>query len=295
MITTQPIEGRRLTTIHIGGPLRQLLETDSAAELTETVIAHRRSQSPLLVLGCGSNVILPDHAEQLSVLRYTSQDIAPVDSRIIEVESGCSISRLMGWCVQNGRQGLEFLIGIPGSLGGALAVNAGAFGQSIGSRLVSADIIDERGTTSSWPAESFGFTYRNSLIKHSNVVIIRARIEAPEASRGEIEQTMREFIRYRLAHHPVTAPSAGCFFKNPQPGKGGISAGQVIDQCGLKGLRQGDLQVSPQHANFIVNQGNADSGQVDALCRMIQKQVKDRTGLSLEREVICIGPDGKKY
>jgi UDP-N-acetylmuramate dehydrogenase len=295
MRITCPVEGRRISTIRMGGPLKQLLETDQPDELAEALQTFHRSGEPLVILGSGSNVILPEGAQALSVLRFTGRGITDLDDETIWVESGCSIARLMGWCVQNKRGGLEFLIGIPGTIGGALAVNAGAFGQAIGPKLVSADLFDTAGQPQCWSPETFGFTYRSSRIKHRSEVIVRARLLSPLTDRVETVRRMREFIDYRRAHHPVTAPSAGCFFKNPKPGKEGISAGQVIDQCGLKGFSIGDLMVSPQHANFVINRGRASQGQLDEFCRQIQDLVRSRTGMSLEREVICIGPDGKKY
>ena len=106
---------------------------------------------------------------------------------------------------------------------------------------------------------------------------------------------MRENILYRLGNHPVTEPSAGCFFKNPKPGKDGISAGKLIDQCGLKGYRRGDLQVSSRHANFIVNLGRADLDELAEFSRLIESRVKAATGIVLEREVIWIDPQGHKF
>lgn len=295
MRVSQGIEGRQLTTIRIGGPLRQLIQTDSVQELSELVRKFRKENEPFVLIGCGSNIVFPERAEQLSVLRFTGCAIAECGPDCIELESGCTISRLMGWCHGHGRGGLEFLIGIPGSLGGALAVNAGAFGESVGDRLISAQVIDDQGRLQSWSTRDFAFSYRDCRIKFGQEIIVSAILTAPADCRENIGRRMREHIAHRLANHPVKSPSAGCFFKNPRPGKDGISAGRLIDQCGLKGFCRGDLQISSEHANFIVNNGRADLGQLNEFSRFIQEQVQRKTAFTLEREVIWIAPDGRKY
>ncbi len=295
MKVIKQIEGRQLTTMRMGGPLRQFIETDRGTELLELARTFRSGQEPFIVIGSGSNMVFPSRAEKLSVIRFTGCTISENHPDSITVEGGCSISRLMGWSYSNGRSGLEFLIGIPGTLGGALAVNAGAFGESIGQRMISAEIIDTCGLVQTWTAADFSFSYRSGRIKYGQEIILRATLAVTHASRVNVGSRMREHIRYRLANHPASAPSAGCFFKNPKPGKDGISAGKLIDECGLKGLVSGDLQIAPRHANFILNHGRATLEQLNEFSRFITEQVKEKTGITLEREVIWITPDGCKY
>lgn len=295
MTVTEGIEGRELSTIRMGGPLGRLMETGDPRELGEALARLHRDGRPYIVIGSGSNIVFPPTAPSLSVLRFTGNRVRVGDGDSLLVESGCSIARLMGWCFVNGRSGLEFLIGIPGTLGGALAVNAGAFGESIGSRLISAEVMDARGQKRQWSAEEFSFTYRNSRIKYGREIILSACLQAPRSGGDEIGRKMRENIRYRRSNHPDMAPSAGCFFKNPKPGIGGISAGKLIDECGLKGFRQGDLEISPLHANFVLNRGRADQNQLAEFCRHIETVVLNQTGIPLEREVIWIDRDGRKH
>jgi len=295
MRIVEPIEGHQLTTMRMGGPLRRLIETDQPEELTDWIKRMRTDRVPFVFIGSGSNIILPPQAKTLSVIRYTASGISRGNDEFVTVDSGCSIARLMGWCFQNNRSGLEFLIGIPGTVGGALAVNAGAFGKSIGTYLISAQILDAHGQLHTWSTEDFSFTYRSSRIKYGSEMILSATIKTSQSIGENTRQQMCDYIRYRSTHHPSVAPSAGCFFKNPKPGQDGISAGRLIDSCGLKGYSHGGLQISPRHANFIINRDHATLDQLVELTLFIQKQVRAKTGITLEREVIWIHPDGRKY
>ena len=294
MRITEPIEGRQLTTIRMGGPLLRLIETEREEELIGLIRTFRSRGEPFVVIGSGSNIVFPPAAESLTVLRYTGNRISDSDAESLQIEGGCTIASLMGWSLLHRRSGLEFLIGIPGTVGGTLAVNAGAFGESLGDRLISADVIDSQGQRQTWSAEDFSFSYRSCRIKYGQEIVLRARLRAVPSSDAEIRRRMSENIRYRMGSHPVKEPSAGCFFKNPKPGKNGISAGRLIDQCGLKGLCRGNLQVSPRHANFILNLGRADLDELAEFSRFIEERVKTATGITLEREVIWIDSRGRK-
>ncbi|HSQ35715.1 MAG TPA: UDP-N-acetylmuramate dehydrogenase, partial [Candidatus Binatia bacterium] len=196
----------------------------------------------------------------------------------------------------HGAGGLEFLSGIPGTVGGAAAVNAGAFGHSLADVLLGADIVDARGKIIAVAAGHFAFEYRASRFKFGNETILSLRMRFDEAEADDISKKIKDHLDYRMSRHPsYRLPSAGCFFKNPLLATGKGSAGKIIEACGLKNLSIGGMAVAAEHGNFLLNRGNASFADLLGLENEIRAAVAARTGIELEREVVYVSTDGKKY
>jgi UDP-N-acetylenolpyruvoylglucosamine reductase len=294
----------------IGGPVRLLVFPSSAAQLA--AVLRRLAADPLgegpgdrlpyLVIGGGSNIVFGDEPTRAVVLLAsaaasgTASDFRFLDDRSLQVGSGVRNQPFLSWCTARGAGGLEFLSGIPGTLGGAAAVNAGAFGRSLADVLLGGDIIDESGCERAVDPAHFGFRYRESRFKFGSETLLALRLRFRADNEATIAKKVRENLEYRRKRHPsYRLASAGCFFKNPLLGGVKTSAGKITEECGLKKTAVGDLVVAEEHGNFLLNRGR---GTFSDLCRLeesLKETVAARTGVVLEREVIYVSPEGEKY
>ncbi len=296
-------------TLGIGGKVRTLIILEKREEL-EGTLKHLQTNSKgkqngraFILLGGGSNVVFPDTDLEIPVIINRTHKIEKVPSnsykgehQLLRVDSGVTNQRLLSWNVEHSVGGMEFLAGIPGTVGGAAAVNAGAFGRSISEILERADIFTEQGKVETVGAEYFGYEYRNSVFKYGSEVILTLYLRYTDKDSEVIRQEVKANIQYRRDHHPAYSErSAGCFFKNPVIDGAKVSAGKLIDQCGLKQAEHKELQISPQHANFLINRGDAHFSDLSQFSKTIEERVYKRTGIHLEREVIYISPEGQKY
>jgi UDP-N-acetylmuramate dehydrogenase len=286
----------------IGGTVSLLIPCNSAAQLaavTQEVIA---GKLPYLVIGGGSNIAFGDGPTRVAVLLAQSATagsaaaVRLLDGRTLEVECGVRNQPFLSWCAAQGAGGFEFLSGIPGTLGGAAAVNAGAFGRSMADVLLGADILDAGGGKRAVDADDFGFSYRDSRFKFGKDILLSLRLAFRPESEAAISKKIRENLEYRLARHPsYRLASAGCFFKNPLRGGVKSSAGKIIEECGLKDMTVGGMSVAAEHGNFLLNRGQASFADLQLLEKQIRSAVVARTGVVLEREVIYVAADGSKY
>ena len=285
----------------IGGKVSLLVICTSPAQLAACLQKVINEKIPYLVIGGGSNIAFNDELTRAVVLMYQGSAKKTTAARLLDcqslqVDGGVKNQPFLSWCVSHGVGGLEFLSGIPGTMGGAAAVNAGAFGHSIADVLLGADIVDGRGNIIAVDAGYFAFSYRDSRFKFGNEVILSLRLKFYEQEAEVISRKVKENLDYRLTRHPsYRYPSAGCFFKNPQLAAGKRSAGKIIEACGLKDLTIGGLTVAQAHANFVINHGQATFQDLLRLESEIKAAVAARTGIDLEREVIYVSADGKKY
>jgi UDP-N-acetylmuramate dehydrogenase len=283
-------------TMGIGGNVRFIILPSNDIHLKEVLEYLHRLQYQYVLLGGGSNVIFPDDFSHLIVIVNRTSGIVKAGNDILKVNSGVSISELMNWNIRNNIGGMDFLAGIPGTLGGAAAVNAGAFGQSISSLLVKAEIISPDNGIKIIDNHYFDFSYRNSRFKYSNEVILNVFLKFSPIPGEQIKEKVAANIKYRQQNHPCSSQrSAGCFFKNPVSNDKKISAGQLIEQAGFKGMKHKTLEVSNAHANFIINCADASFADIQELERKIVKKILEEKDIQLEREVVYISPDGKKY
>jgi len=286
----------------IGGTVSLLVTCNSAAQLAAVMKKVIDGKLPYLVVGGGSNIAFGDGLTRVMVVMAPAAQhgsavpIRLLDDRSLAVESGVRNQQFLSWCAAKGAGGLEFLSGIPGTLGGAAAVNAGAFGCSMADVLIEADIIDAQGAVRTVDSGHFGFRYRDSRFKFGCETLLTLRLKFSPGDEGLISKKIKDNLEYRLARHPsYRLASAGCFFKNPLLRGVKSSAGKIIEDCGLKNMTVGGLSVAGEHGNFILNHGNASFKDLQCLEKKIQSAVAARSGVVLEREVIYVAADGSKY
>lgn len=287
---------RPYTTIKIGGRVGLIAVVRHEKHLRELLTPIKEGGYPFVLLGGGSNVIFADEAPGLSVIINRTAEISPQGRNLIRANSGVAIARLTAWCSQNQMGGLEFLAGIPGTIGGAAAVNAGAFGQSVADVLEGAEIWSKDSEVRAVKKEYFQFDYRHSVFKTGKECILNVFLKCTPTDSAGIKRKIAAHIAYRRKNHPdYNLPTAGCFFKNPLIDNHKVSAGQLIEEAGLKGLGEERLATAQRHANFVINRGGATFGDIDRFAQKIVDRVFSRKGIRLEREVIYISPEGRKY
>jgi UDP-N-acetylmuramate dehydrogenase len=270
-----------LTTLGVGGPAPWVIEPRGSDELVLAAAALARERVPFRLLGHGSNLLVGDEGIDEVVIhtqRLTGASEA-LEGCGLRVEAGLPLARLVALALARGLAGAECLIGIPGTVGGAVAGNAGGAHGCIGDLLVSVAVVDADGRVRQVPCERSAFGYRRSPFR--GAVIVEAVLALRRESPRTIRDRMRAIHAAKRASQPLTAASAGCMFKNP----GGDSSGRLIDQAGCKGLSVGQARVSERHANFFVNEGGAAARDVLALVERVRAQVARTSGHELELEV----------
>jgi UDP-N-acetylmuramate dehydrogenase len=276
------------TTIRMGGPARRFAEPESREEIRHAVHWARDNGLPILPLGRGSNVVISDHGFNGLVL-YLSRRYAAIswDGATAHCESGAPLHALVKESVRRGLQGVECLGWIPGTMGGAVVMNAGAFGQTIGDRVGGVETIDcATGQECSMSAPQLNLGYRSSALQAGTCVVLSVSCRLQPAANGkELEHRFKEIFNRRREKQPLDCPSCGSVFKNPAA----QSAGALIEQSGLKGFRLGEMQVSDKHANFFVNRGGAAAEEFRRLTAHVQKSVYERFAVLLEPEVLFLG------
>jgi len=203
----------------------------------------------------------------------------------VRAQSGASLAQLCTFALENSLSGLEFAYGIPGTVGGAVFMNAGAYGGEMKDVLLNSEYVSTDGTSGELDNEAMELSYRHSAYENSNLVITAASVRLAPADRNEIKSTMNDILARRKEKQPLEYPSAGSTFKRPE----GNFAGALIEQCGLKGVSVGGAQVSEKHAGFIINRGGATAADILSLIKHVQARVKAQTGVSLETEIRLIG------
>lgn len=270
------------TTFRIGGPAALMGLPKSAGEARMAVKAARELAVEPFFLGNGSNLLVADEGYPGFIMKLTGDfdEIREV-SQGLEAGSAALLSRLSGRALELGLTGLEFAGGIPGSVGGAVMMNAGAYGGETAQVLESVAFLDEEGEVRTLPASECGFGYRHSVFSNRKCLILKARFQLKQGDGDAIKARMDELTAQRKAKQPLEYPSAGSMFKRPP----GHFAAALIDQCGLKGLAVGGAQVSEKHAGFVVNRGGATCADVLELVRQVKARVLSQTGVELEMEV----------
>ena len=277
---------KNLTTFKIGGNAKLYAEAENSSHVSELIKACRKYDFDYIVIGKGSNIVVNDDGLDKLVIRLTG-DLAKVtrlDDTTIHCGAGLSLAGLCRDAENNSLSGLEFAWGIPGSVGGAVFMNAGAYGGEIKDVVYSVTHIDNDGKIGTIKGEDLDFGYRHSVYKHNGFTIIGATFKLKLDNRTEIRNRMDDFMGRRKDKQPLEFPSAGSVFRRPE----GAFAGALIEQCGLKGKTVGGAQVSPKHAGFIVNIGGATFEDVKNLVELIQSTVKKETGYELKREIIFL-------
>lgn len=293
----------RYTTSRLGGPAEVLIEATSAAELKDIVIAARRVEVPILILGGGANVLVSDAGVRGLTIINKAKRIEFRADHVVWCEAGTVLPTLARECIAHGLSGLEWAVGVPGTVGGAVVGNAGAHGRDTAADLVSATILNAANEVVEWSNADLQFQYRSSRIKRESAsqrvsesanqrhaprttkhVVLTATFRLTPGDPIELERRAAEYNDYRRRTQPPGA-SLGSMFKNPP----GTAAGRLIDECGLKGTRIGGVEISRVHANFFVNDGHATATDVKALIDLARTTVLERFGIELELEIELIG------
>ncbi len=280
---------REYTSFRIGGPAVALTAVVNVEELQDVLQFAQLHNIPFRIIGRGTNLLVRDQGYSgIAILlagefkQYTLGRSA--DAIFLEAGAGCSLTRLSVLCMEKGIAGLEFAIGIPGSVGGAAAMNAGAWGVEIGDIVESIAVMTSQGIQQITRNE-MRFEYRKMYLPSVEAIIVTSvKLRLVKGNTEEIRIRCTDYREQRLEKQPIGTANAGSIFKNPQ----GTSAGQLIDASGLKGMAIGDAVVSEKHANFIVNRGKARASEVLELIKYIQKKVKEDSGIELEPEVQII-------
>ena len=272
---------KRHTSFKIGGPAEFFIEPRDVADLKLLLVLAKRYKIPLSVIGSGSNILASDRGHKGIVLRLDSPVFKILDFKrnYCAVGAGVLLSRLLCACQGRGLSGLEFLAGIPGTVGGALAMNAGVKGKNISNALFYVKVMDKKGCIKILSRKEAQFGYRSSGL--ARYIIISALLKLTRKQKKNINKKIKQYLAYRKLTQDYSYPSAGCVFKNPQ----GYAAGKLIDLCGLKGKRIGGARVSPKHANFILNTSRAKAAEVLRLMHSIRRKVKKEFAVSLKPEI----------
>ena len=275
------------TTLKLGGTADWLAFPRSAAEIAELFAEAGAAGLPVTVIGHGSNLLVLDGGIRGLVIRIEKnmKNIRREGNRLTAA-AGAMLGAVAGFAAENGLTGLEFASGIPGTVGGAVTMNAGAYGGEMKDVVVRVDGILPDGTEMSLSGEEMRFGYRRSAVKDLNLIVTEVTMELAEGDPAAIRAKMSELNRQRAEKQPLDVPSAGSTFKRPE----GFYAAALIDQCGLKGYSVGGAQVSMKHAGFLVNSGDSSRDYLE-LVRTVQRIVRERAGVELEPEIRIIGEE----
>lgn len=273
----------KYTSMKVGGPADYYFEPADKADVLHLVRYLRQQGFPYLVLGRGSNVLVSDEGYRGAVINMgESLSNVSLQGELVVAEAGAKMSKFVEFCIQHELAGVEMLAGIPGTVGGAVVMNAGAHGSEISDHLVEVEVLrgDEVQRVKKAEAQ---FAYRTSAFTQD--VVLEASFQLPKGDKDELIKRRSEFLRERNLKQPTNLPNTGSMFKNPR----GNFAAKLIEQAGLKGKRVGDAQISDKHANFIVNLGNARASDIMTLLDLAQRTVYQNTGILMELEVKLIG------
>lgn len=276
----------RHTTFRIGGPADFYLCPHSTKEVQEIVEICKEEKLPYFVLGNGSNLLVSDRGYRGVVIQLWKNfsDITVKDC-CIQAKAGALLSKVAAEALEAGLTGMEFASGIPGTIGGAAFMNAGAYGGEMKDIIKSVKVLDTQGEARVLPKEELKMGYRTSIVKEKGYTVLSVELELTRGNQEEIRNTMEDLKERRTSKQPLEMPSAGSTFKRPE----GYFAGKLIMDSGLRGFSVGGAQVSEKHCGFVVNKGGATAMDVLNLIREVQRRVKEQFGVDLETEVRFLG------
>lgn len=270
------------TTMRIGGPAELFIQPNSMEHLQTTVAVLKEENIPWRVIGRGSNLLIPDAGLKGAVIKLgQGLEHLEINGEEIKVGGGYPLVKLSAVISKKGLSGLEFAGGIPASVGGAVYMNAGAHGSDMSKILKKAHILFEDGTFRWLSKEDMEFSYRTSVLQRKKGICVEAVFQLKRGNTEEIVNRMKYYKEYRKDTQPWDYPCAGSIFRNPLP----KYAGQLIEELGLKGKQIGGAQISPKHANFIVNTGKATAHDVEALIRYVQDEIYQHYQIKIETEI----------
>ena len=270
-----------LTTYKTGGIAKLVVYPNNINNLKQMLKLIHKYNIKYFILGKGSNTLFSDKEFNGVIIKLDKLNNFKIKQTEIYVESGMILSKLVQASVKNELTGLEFAIGIPGTIGGAIYMNAGAYGNNMSNIVKSVIVLNEKFQIKEIPLEKLKFDYRYSIFQdNKNLICIAANIKLEHGNHDEIASKIKENLLKRKNSQPLEYPSAGSVFRNPE----GNYAGKVIEELGLKGKNIGGAEISTKHANFIINKNNASSSDILKLIKLVQKEVKDKYKIDLKLE-----------
>jgi UDP-N-acetylmuramate dehydrogenase len=283
-----------LTTFKVGGPADLYVEPRTSEELLTALRRAHALGVPVTLLGGGSNVLVSDEGVRGLVLKPRGGQIVRESAGMVRAEAAVTINGLVRWLISHELAGLEAWAGTPGTVGGGIYGNAHWGGRLLSEHVESVRVASRAGEVSDVPAAGMEFGYDRSRLQHSGEVLLSAVFVVTAGEAGPLREIARASLAYRKRTQPLASSSAGCIFQNPAsdivlPAGVPHSAGALVDRAGLKGAREGDAEVSPRHANFIVNHGRATAADIRALVRRCQQAVADHFGVALLEEIVYLG------
>lgn len=276
------------TSFKIGGPADIFVAPEEVDELLYILKVCKENDIPYYIIGNGSNLLVGDGGYRgiiIQVFRNMSNIL--IESNEVYAQAGALLVKVATQCLEAGLTGFEFAHGIPGTMGGAVYMNAGAYGGEIKQVLISADVIDQKGNLITLTNEELELGYRTSKAQKEQMIVIGARMSLQQGDKEKIKEQMEYLAHLRRSKQPLTLPSAGSTFKRPE----GCFAGKLIMDAGLRGFRIGDAAVSEKHCGFVVNLGEATANDVKSLMRHIQQTIKEKFDKELIPEVRIIGEE----
>ena len=274
------------TSFRVGGPAKVFLTVHSEESLRNILLALKRYELPYFVLGNGSNLLVSDEGYD-GVMVYLGEEFSEVEitGTQMRAKAAALLGKVARMAMEEGLAGLEFAAGIPGSLGGGVVMNAGAYGGELSQVVTKVRAMNPDGEIVELEKNQLLLGYRTSIFKTKPFVILEVFMELQKGNKEEILAKIKEYTKARVEKQPLEYPSAGSTFKRPE----GYFAGKLIMDAGLRGYRVGDAQVSEKHCGFVINRGNATATEIKTLMENVAKKVKEEFGVDLEAEVILLG------
>lgn len=277
---------KKHTTFRVGGTADYYVIPRTNEEVKEIILLCQQNQIPYYVIGNGSNLLVGDGGYQGVIIQiYKEMDQIEIDGVFVKVQAGALLSRIGNAALEAELTGFEFAAGIPGTVGGAVVMNAGAYGGEIKDILVEAVVLTQDGTILTLKNEELELGYRTSIIAKKNYIVLGATFCLEKGEREAIKARMNELKEQRVSKQPLEYPSAGSTFKRPE----GYFAGKLIQDAGLRGFQVGGAQVSEKHCGFVINKGNATAADIVELMKQVSEKVYERFEVSLEPEVKMLG------
>lgn len=274
------------TTFRIGGEATCFIRISSAEQLAALIPYFKQIEIPYFVLGNGSNLLVGDHGYHGIILQITDKfDEIRVEGTSVKAKAGALLSKVAYAAYENALTGLEFASGIPGTIGGGVMMNAGAYGGEMKQAVKSVTVLSEDGDILTIDGDSMEFGYRTSIIKKRHFTVLEVELNLEKGDKEAVKAQMDDLARKRREKQPLEYPSAGSTFKRPE----GYFAGKLIMDAGLRGYTVGGAKVSDKHCGFVINAGKATACDVTDVIAQVQETVKEKFGVTLEREVIYLG------
>lgn len=277
---------KKHTSFRIGGPADYFVMPKSYEEVAEAIAVCKEEQVPYSIVGNGSNLLVSDAGYRGVVIQiFREMSEVQVEGNCIRAQAGASLAKIAAAALDAELAGFEFAAGIPGTLGGACVMNAGAYGGEMRDVLVNVTVLDESGKVVKLEKADLELGYRTSIIARKGYIVLGAELELKHGSPDEIRELMNELKEKRISKQPLEYPSAGSTFKRPE----GHFAGKLIQDAGLRGFRVGDAMVSEKHCGFVINAGEATAAEVNSLMKQVSERVQEQFGVALEPEVKRLG------